>query len=527
MSLGVLNNISAIYAENSLTSTQASLQTTLQQLSSGSRINSGADDAAGLSIANGLAANSAALTQSSANATDGVGLLQVADGALSQVTSLLNRAITLATEAGNGTLDTSQLAAAQQEYGDILGEINTIGGSTVFNGNAVFSTATTNVFTSDGTKTGTTLYNVGAGTLSTVSGVGVTAPGATTTGTSNTLTALQITPGGASQAYTAASAGVDVLSDAASADNVAGSVTIYVGTTPYAISVAATAGESLNNLAAQIQTALGSAGTAAVTAAGSLTITSATPGVADSITVGNSSLYDVTGSAAVANAVTAGTDQLAYAAATSDLYTITADSANDTFTNNGLSVTIGGVTTNVSFTGTAGGTAGTDTVANLVTDLNTALGATATAAATGGVITITASASGSAADFTIGGSVNDILATPTGGSSGSASAGQLLSGTNLSTHSAATTALQDVYNAIADVAYQRGTIGANINTLTAVSNVETTQNVNVASAENSITATDYGAATSNLSKYEILSQTGISALAQANSVQQEVLKLLQ
>jgi flagellin len=51
--------------------------------------------------------------------------------------------------------------------------------------------------------------------------------------------------------------------------------------------------------------------------------------------------------------------------------------------------------------------------------------------------------------------------------------------------------------------------------------------VNVASAENSITATDYGAATSNLSKYEILSQTGISALAQANSVQQEVLKLLQ
>jgi hypothetical protein len=59
---------------------------------------------------NGLAANSAALTQSATNATEGVGLLQVADGALSQVTSLLNRAVTLATEASNGTLNTSQTA---------------------------------------------------------------------------------------------------------------------------------------------------------------------------------------------------------------------------------------------------------------------------------------------------------------------------------------------------------------------------------------------------------------------------------
>ena len=64
MALGVLNNLSAIYAENNLNNTNNSLQTVLQQLSSGSRINSGADDAAGLSLVNGLAANSAALTQS-------------------------------------------------------------------------------------------------------------------------------------------------------------------------------------------------------------------------------------------------------------------------------------------------------------------------------------------------------------------------------------------------------------------------------------------------------------------------------
>ena len=85
MSLGILNNIAALYAQNNLNSTQSNLQNTLTQLSSGSRINSGADDAAGLAVADGLHANEAALTQSSANATDGIGLLQTADGALSQV----------------------------------------------------------------------------------------------------------------------------------------------------------------------------------------------------------------------------------------------------------------------------------------------------------------------------------------------------------------------------------------------------------------------------------------------------------
>ncbi|MFP5249470.1 MAG: flagellin, partial [Acidobacteriota bacterium] len=77
MSLGVLNNISAVYAENALNNTSNSLSKTLQQLSSGSRINSGADDAAGLSLVNGLQANQSALTQSQTNAQEGVGLLQV------------------------------------------------------------------------------------------------------------------------------------------------------------------------------------------------------------------------------------------------------------------------------------------------------------------------------------------------------------------------------------------------------------------------------------------------------------------
>src|SRR5450755_698564 len=151
--ISVLNNVSSLGAETALSSTQASLQSTLQQLSTGLKINSGSDDAAGLSIASGLGANIAALTQSSQNASDGVGLLQTADGALSQVTTLLNRAVTLATEASNGGLSTSQSTALDTEYQSILTEIGTIGSTTNFNGTTVFG-ATATVYTSDGTASG-------------------------------------------------------------------------------------------------------------------------------------------------------------------------------------------------------------------------------------------------------------------------------------------------------------------------------------------------------------------------------------
>lgn len=87
--------------------------------------------------------------------------------------------------------------------------------------------------------------------------------------------------------------------------------------------------------------------------------------------------------------------------------------------------------------------------------------------------------------------------------------------------------LTTLTSAVQDVAYQRGTIGANINQLNAASNVASTQTVNLSDAENSIRATNYGQATSDMAKYKVLSETGIAALSQANAVQQDVLKLLQ
>jgi flagellin len=169
MALTILNNIAAIAAENQLNITSNSLNSTLEQLSSGSRINSGADDPAGLAIANGLAANIAALTQSSSNATDGVGELQVADGALSQVTTLLDRAVTLATESATGTVSNSQRGALDAEYQSIKAEINSIGSTTNFNGGQVFTNNTLNVFLSDGSVSGSSTIGVSTGLLSSTS----------------------------------------------------------------------------------------------------------------------------------------------------------------------------------------------------------------------------------------------------------------------------------------------------------------------------------------------------------------------
>src|ERR1035441_4639306 len=153
MALSILNNIASLEAQNQLATTNTNLQNTLFQLSSGSKINSGADDPAGLSIADGLQANISALAQSAQNVSDGVGMLQTADGALSQVTTLLNRAVTLATQAANSGLTQGvggQQAALQNEFQSITNEVNQIGSNTTYNNNAVFTGSNMSVFLSDG-----------------------------------------------------------------------------------------------------------------------------------------------------------------------------------------------------------------------------------------------------------------------------------------------------------------------------------------------------------------------------------------
>jgi flagellin len=441
MALGVLNNLSAIYAENNLNNTSSSLQTVLQQLSSGSRINSGADDAAGLSLVNGLQANSKALTQSATNATEGVGLLQVADGALSQVTNLLNRAVTLATEASNGTLNASQEAAANQEYQSILSEINNIGSTTTYNQNQVFTGAVSGVaiYTGDSSSTGASVNSLFFASLSS-SSLGDT--GGTVQQNSN----------GAFVDLSDDAVAGTLTTAAATTDGIAGSLIFTSTNADGTQNVVTTASATVSALIAEINA-------------------DNIPGVTASFT--------------------------------------TAGAVGDS----GASVAAGDT-----------GIQLTNTNPNVVISLSTVtVGPPATVAfADSGV-------GGTATAVTPAGTLANAAATTTIGykfaANGDNSAN--LKSTDLTSQVNAQSAEAAINAAITDVAAMDGYIGAQINTLNSISQVMSTQQENIVSAQNAIQATDYASATSNMSKYEILSQTGIAALAQANSVEQEVTKLLQ
>jgi flagellin len=759
MALGVLNNLSAIYAENNLNNTNNSLQTVLQQLSSGSKINSGADDAAGLSLVNGLQANQTALMQSETNATEGVGLLDVADGALSQVTNLLDRAVTLATEASNGTLNSTQDAAANQEYQSILAEINNIGSTTTYNQEQVFAGNTIAIYTGDSSTTGSSIddlyirplsstnvgdtsgaisYSSGAnnvfidlskdgtngsasdslsGTSTTInvsyltkgsggSAVTATAPITVGAGTSYANTAqglinainnaglgLNATFSTATQAGTAAvstalaanattagsgndtgieisgtglgagtngSGVVGALSVNSSTDTLTGTLSI-VGSDgkTHAITLGtANSTDTLANLAATINTdAYGV--TASLSSGKTMTLTSA-----DSVvTVSGTSITDTTAAAANAAPTLASLAGTLTVATKADLltgtlsgvegnaahtpYTITLGTAGttDTLTDllhtinvtdvaYGITATLNGAGTQLTFAATGGDlgvptmvgaaltdTTPTSTVSTAVSSIpivNTAyygqvgtFTVAASADALSGTMqigqnTIALGAAGSTANIsqletyindgnfgvkgtlnsagtaitftssnsamTFGGAPVDVAAADpvvttanadyseyysvgitgtvadsstgggtaltgmtvdTNGTGGTATigysdgAGVDLASTDLTTQTNAEVALGDINSAISSAAALDGYVGGQINTLDAISQVMSTQQENVVSAQNAVQATDYASATSNMSKYEILSQTGIAALAQANSVQQEVTKLLQ
>lgn len=134
----VLNNISALHAQKQLGVTNVSLSQSIARISSGKRINSGADDAAGLMIADTLRANVRALDQAVRNANDCISIGQIADGALQEITNLLTRAVTLAEQAATETVDSTGRACLDNEFTQIEAEIARIASQTNFNGVKLF-----------------------------------------------------------------------------------------------------------------------------------------------------------------------------------------------------------------------------------------------------------------------------------------------------------------------------------------------------------------------------------------------------
>ncbi len=555
MALGVLNNLSAIYAENNLNNTNNSLQTVLQQLSSGSRINSGADDAAGLSLVNGLAANSAALTQSETNATEGVGLLQVADGALSQVTSLLNRAITLATEASNGTLNSTQEGAANQEYQSILAEVNNIGQTTTYNQEQVFDGNTVAIYTGDSSTEGSSIDDLNIRTLSESSvgdtngamaysngsnNVFIDLSNAGTLATANdalvnptsTIIVNYLTEGADGTVVTPTT--ISVGAGEASTNDTAQGLINAINNSGLGLTASFTTGKAAGDSAAGVDTGI------EITGAGAGVGNGTTPGLVGSLTDTNAGSADtdvLTGTLSIK-----GSD-----GSTSTINLANGDGGNAytvatllTAINNGgygITASEGANAGSLTFTSADSSVSITGTNVSSTSDATTSFVASP-GYYTVGIINSGLGAPDAAPDVADQATNQTILAPATfagnsGGTGGVAtmsykdSAGEALNTTDLSNQTDAEEALNMLNVAISDVAAQDGYIGAQINTLNSISQVMSTQQENVVSAQNAVQATDYASATSNMSKYEILSQTGIAALAQANQVQQEVTKLLQ
>ena len=126
-------NVNAFNAYRNLSTTNVAMGKSLEKLSSGFRINRAADDAAGLSISQGLRAQVSGLRQATRNSQDGISVLQTAEGALTEVHNMLNRMRDLAVQAGNtGSNDTAAVAAAQSEVTELAAEISRIANSTKF-----------------------------------------------------------------------------------------------------------------------------------------------------------------------------------------------------------------------------------------------------------------------------------------------------------------------------------------------------------------------------------------------------------
>ena len=142
MALYVNTNISAIDAANNLNTTENSLEQVTEQLSSGLRINSAADDAAGLTISESLQSQINGVDQANRNAQDGISLVQTAAGALTQVQQMLQRIRELAVQYGDGTMNSTDQTAIQTEVNQLLSEINQIGSTSQFNGISLLASST-------------------------------------------------------------------------------------------------------------------------------------------------------------------------------------------------------------------------------------------------------------------------------------------------------------------------------------------------------------------------------------------------
>ncbi len=139
MAMGINTNVMSINAQRQAANSQAALGTAMARLSSGLRVNTAKDDAAGLAIADRMDTQSRGMTVAIRNANDGISFTQTAEGALGSISNMLQRMRELTVQAGNSTLSSTDVSALNKEYGQLAAEVARTMSATLFNGQAVLT----------------------------------------------------------------------------------------------------------------------------------------------------------------------------------------------------------------------------------------------------------------------------------------------------------------------------------------------------------------------------------------------------
>lgn len=459
-------NVMSLNAQRNLNTSGSGLATALQRLSSGMRINSAKDDAAGLAISNRMTAQIRGLNQAGRNANDGISLAQTAEGAMGTITNNLQRIRELAIQSANATNSSSDRAALQTEAAQLISEIDRVASTTSFN----------NVNLLDGTFT-SQQFQVGANANQTI--------------TLSSIASARTSDLGAS--YSAS-----VTSGAVTANAIAAGDVVING-----VALGAQASNDAKDIAASINSLSGANVTAT---ANSLTVAGGTTGT----TAGTGTLtVNGTTTGTITLGATASTNRANVVAGVNAISAATGVTAVDNGTGVDL-VAADGRNVTHSFTQASG----------TFTATTTGVGAAATTRST---ITLTTSSS---AGITIGGTT-PTDAGFTAATTASALSGTAVANLDISSVSGANTAIASVDAALDSINSSRATLGAVQSRFEAVvSNLAVTSE-NLSAARSRIQDADFAAETAAMTKGQILQQAGVSILSQANSQPQLVLSLLQ
>jgi flagellin len=491
MALSVVTNTSSLNAQRNLTKSGEGLATSMQRLSSGMRINSAKDDAAGLQISNRLTSQINGLGVAQRNANDGISMAQTAEGAMQESTSILQRMRDLALQSANGSNSASDREALQKEVSQLQTELTRIADTTSFGDTQLL----------DGSF-GTRSFQVGANANETIS-LGLSSVKAADIGT-NKADLFSTSVGGLGQV--AAATGT---ADISGGNNVAASSYDITGKSGETINLPIIDDEEASSIASKFNAVTGDTGITA-DARTQVELSGLTAVGNVSFTLNGSVISATADLNELANAINEKSGQTLVAATISDAGNLMltdetgADITIENFKEAGGTGTV-----------TVKGVAYDGTVSTISNDLGAATGTDS--AVIGGSLRLNSTES-----YAVTGNDTSLASATTAQVSTLNAVGTV----DINSQEGAQNALDVIDGAISQIDSQRATLGAIQNRFShTISNLANIQE-NVSASRSRIQDTDFAIETANMTKNQILQQAGTSILAQANQIPQAAISLI-